>query len=430
MLKLLIKGGRIIDPAQNFNEIGDLLVEDGVVVQTGGKIGAKGVEVFDATGLVVAPGLIDLHVHLREPGLEAKEDIGSGTRAAAAGGYTTVCCMPNTKPVVDNAVLVAGLTRRAELEGRVNVRIIGALTKGQEGKELAEIGDMIAAGAVAISDDGSYVDNARVLRTGLEYSGMFDGVVVSHAEDKSLAEEGVMHEGAVSAMLGLKGRPSVSEDIAVARDIMLAEYTGAMLHIAHVSTQGAVELIRQAKRRGVRVTAEATPHHLTLTDEAVIGYSTATKVNPPLRAAEHQEALLAGLKDGTIDAIATDHAPHAFEEKDVEFRYAPSGFTGLETALGVMLTELYHSGKFTLDELIDRMAVGPARIFGLPGGSLKPGAPADITLIDPDLEWTVDSTRFYTRGKCTPFEGKNLKGKAVATMVGGRFVMKNGEMCE
>ncbi|HMM20948.1 MAG TPA: dihydroorotase [Selenomonadales bacterium] len=427
-MKLLLKGGRIIDPAQNVDLVGDVLVQDGRIAKVGGQIDPGDAEVLEARGLVVAPGLIDLHTHLREPGLEAKEDIGSGTRAAAAGGFTTICCMPNTRPVIDNAVLVAGVTQRAGLEGAVNVRVIGALTKGQEGKELAEIGDMIAAGAVALSDDGHFVESARIFRTGLEYAGMFDGVVVSHAEDESLAGDGYMHEGAVSAALGLRGRPAVSEDIAVARDVMLAEYTGALLHIAHVSTLGAVEIIRQAKRRGVRVTAEVTPHHLTLTDEAVLGFDPAAKVHPPLRSGEHVEALLAGLKDGTLDVIATDHAPHAFEEKDVEFRYAPSGFAGLETALGVVLTELYHTGKFTLPELIDRMAAAPARVFGLEGGTLKPGAPADITLFDPNQEWRVDSSLFYTRGKCTPFAGKSLKGKAVATIVGGRVVMKNGEV--
>lgn len=429
-MKLLLKGGRIIDPAQNIDMVGDILVQGGRIAEVGAKIEAQDAEILEAKGLVVAPGFIDLHTHLREPGLEAKEDIGSGTRAAAAGGFTTICCMPNTKPIIDNSILVAGVTQRAKMEGVVNVRVIGALTKGQEGKELAEIGDMIAAGAVALSDDGHYVENARILRTGLEYAGMFDGIIVSHAEDETLAGDGFMHEGAISAALGMKGRPAVSEDIAVARDVMLAEYTGGLLHIAHVSTEGSVEIIRQAKRRGVRVTAEVTPHHLALTDEAVMGFDPATKVNPPLRSSEHVEALIAGLKDGTIDVIATDHAPHAFEEKDMEFRYAPSGFAGLETALGVVLTTLYHTGKFSLMELIDRMAASPARVFGLEGGTLKAGAPADITIFDTDLEWQVDSKQFYTRGKCTPFESQPLKGKAVATIVGGRVVMKNGEVHE
>jgi dihydroorotase len=428
MLKLLLKGGRVIDPSRQLDAAQDILIVDGRIAAVGENLAPGDAAVMDVTGLVVVPGLVDMHVHLREPGLEAKEDIASGTRAAAAGGFTTVACMPNTKPIVDNAILVAGLTERARAEGLVNVRVIGALSKGQEGKELAEIGDMLQGGAVAISDDGRYVASARLLRTGLEYTGMFGRPVISHAEEESLAGDGFMHEGAVSAMLGLRGRPAVSEDIAVARDIMLAEYTGSPLHIAHVSTAGAVRLVREAKRRGVRVTAEATPHHLTLTDEAVIGYDPATKVNPPLRSAEHVQALIAGLADGSIDAIATDHAPHAFEEKDVEFRYAPSGFAGLETAVGVLLTGLYHSGKLPLADLIAKLTAAPARILGLEAGTLAVGAPADITVIDLEREWVVDSQKFYTRGKCTPFAGQKLKGRAVATIVAGRIVMQDGEV--
>jgi dihydroorotase len=427
-LKLLLKGGRIVDPTQNFDEIADILIEDGIISEIGETIRTTEVEIFDAQGLVIAPGLVDMHVHLREPGLEAKEDIASGTRAAAAGGFTTIACMPNTNPAVDSAILVSGILQRAQAEGVVNVKVIGALSKGQQGKELAEIGDMIASGAVAISDDGSPLDNNRLFKTGLEYTNMFGCPVISHAEDESLVDEGVMHEGAVSAMLGMKGRPSVAEDIAVARDIMLAEYTGSLLHIAHVSSKGAVELIRQAKRRGVKVTAEVTPHHLTLTDEVVKTFNTATKVNPPLRSADHVTALLEGLKDKTLDAIATDHAPHAFEEKDREYKQAPPGFAGLETALGVVLTGLYHTEKFTLLEIIERMSAAPSRILGLEAGVLKVGAPADITVIDPDLEWVVDSSTFYTKGKHTPFEKKILKGKAVATLVGGKFVMRKGKV--
>lgn len=429
-MKLLLKDGRIINPAQNFDSIGDILIENGRIVDIGTGLNSDGAEMYDAQGLVVAPGLVDMHVHFREPGLEAKEDVASGTRAAAAGGFTTVACMPNTKPVVDQAILVAGLMQRAQVEGVVHLKVIGALSKKQEGKELAEIGDMLLTGAVAISDDGHYVDDARLVKTGMEYTGMFNKPVISHAEDESLVAEGHMHEGAVSAMLGIKGRPSVAEDIAVARDIMLAEYTGSHVHIAHVSSKGAVELIRQAKKRGVKVTAEVTPHHLTLTDKEVASFNTSTKVNPPLRSEEHVTALLEGLKDGTIEAIATDHAPHAFEEKDMEFRYAPSGFAGLETALGVILTGLYHTGKFTLAEIIDRMATAPARILGIEAGVLQVGAPADITIIDPDIEWTVDSRQFYTRGKHTPFEGKKLKGRAVATIVSGKVIMQNGEVHE
>ena len=428
-MKLLLKGGTIIDPTQNYNQVADLLIENGLVSKIGENLSTAGVEVFDAQGLVIAPGFVDMHVHLREPGLEAKEDIASGTKAAAAGGFTTIACMPNAKPVVDQAIIVSGILHRAQLEGVVNVKVIGALSKGQQGKELAEIGDMILSGAVAISDDGSSLDNNRLFKIGLEYTSMFGCPVISHAEDESLVDEGVMHEGAVSAMLGMKGRPSVAEDIAVARDIMLAEYTDSQLHIAHVSSKGAVELIRQAKNRGVKVTAEATPHHLTLTDEAVKTFNTAAKVNPPLRSADHVAALLEGLKDGTLDAIATDHAPHAFEEKDIEFRQAPPGFAGLETALGVILTDLYHTGKFTLVEIVEKMSTAPASILNIEAGSLKAGAPADIAIIDTELEWTVDSSAFYTKGKHTPFDKKILKGKAVATIVSGKFVMRKGKVC-
>ncbi|MEN6413006.1 MAG: dihydroorotase [Veillonellales bacterium] len=427
-MKLLLKGGRIINPVENVDHIGDILIEAGRITAMGADLPADGAQVYDARGFVVAPGLVDMHVHLREPGLEAKEDVASGTRSAAAGGFTTVACMPNTKPVVDSSILVAGLLQRGQSEGVVNLKVIGALSKGEEGKEMAEIGDMLLAGAVAISDDGHYVDNARLLRNSMEYITAFGRPIISHAEDEALAGEGFMHEGAVSAMLGIKGRPSVAEDIAVSRDILLAEYTGASLHIAHVSSKGAVELIRQAKKRGVKVTAEATPHHLTLTDEAVTGFDTATKVNPPLRSRDHVEALRAGLKDGTIDAIATDHAPHAFEEKDQEYPFAPSGFSGLETAVGVVLTGLYHTGEFTLPELIYKMSTAPARILGIEAGVLKVGAAADITVIDPDKEWIVNSDTFYTKGKSTPFLGKRLKGKAVATIVGGKVIMENGEV--
>ena len=410
------------------DEVIDILIEDGRIVEIGSGLVAKDAEEFDAEGLIVAPGLIDMHVHLREPGLEAKEDIYSGTRAAAAGGFTTIACMPNTKPVIDNAILVSGLLQRAQTEGIVNVKAIGALSKGQEGHELAEIGDMIQSGAVAISDDGHYVESAKLFKNALEYTGMFNKPIISHAEDDSLASEGVMHEGAISAMLGLKGRPSAAEDIAVARDILLAEYTGSAVHIAHISTMGSVELIRQAKKRGVAVTAEVTPHHIALTDEAVVGFDVSAKVNPPLRPREHVDALIEGLKDGTIDAIASDHAPHAFEEKDREYIYAPSGFSGMETSLGVIITSLHHTGILTMKEIIEVMSTAPAKILQLDGGEIAVGKKADITIIDSNFEWIVDSKKFYTKGKHTPFEGKKLKGKAVATIVNGEFVMQSGEV--
>ena len=427
-MKLLFKGGRIVDPATGTDMIGDLLVEDGLIKEKGTSLPVNGAEVVDCKGLVVAPGLVDMHVHLREPGLEAKEDIASGTRAAAAGGFTTVACMANTRPIIDNSILVTGLQERARSEGVVNVAVIGAMTKAHEGKELSEIGDMKLAGAVAVSDDGHHVKSTRVFLSGLEYAAMFDCPVISHAEDESLASDGYMHEGAVSAVLGLPGRPAVAEEIAIARDITLAGYANAPLHIAHVSTREGVELIRQAKAKGLRVTAEATPHHLALTDKEVYGFDTATKVNPPLRSQEHVDALRAGLKDGTIDAIACDHAPHAFEEKDVEFRYAPSGFAGLETSLGVVLTEMYHTGQFTLNEVVERMAANPARILGLKSGTLVDGEVADVVVIDPDREWTVEPDAFYTKGKACPFAGRTLKGKAVLTVVDGKIVMREGRV--
>ena len=377
----------------------DILIEDEKIVKIGADLQSDDAEIFDATGLIIAPGLIDMHVHLREPGQEAKEDIGSGTRAAAAGGITTVACMPNTSPVIDNSVLVQGIAQRAQQDGVVKVKVVGALSKGQEGKELAEIGDMLEAGAVAITDDGHYVDSAKLLMNGLDYIARYDLPIISHAEDNTLTEDGVMHEGAVSAMLGMKGRPAVAEDIAVSRDILLAEYTNARIHIAHISSKGAVELVRQAKKRGVKVTAEVTPHHLTLTDEEIKNFNVAAKVCPPLRSQDHVQAMIEGLKDGTIDAIVTDHSPHAFEEKDREFKFAPNGFTGMETSLGVILTNLYHTGIMTIDEIIEKMSVAPAKILKLDAGNIEIGKIADLTVIDPEKTWKVDSNKFYSRGK-------------------------------
>ena len=425
-MKLLLKSGRVVNPATNFNDIVDILIEDEKIIKIGADLQSDDAEIFDATGLIIAPGLIDMHVHLREPGQEAKEDIGSGTRAAAAGGITTVACMPNTSPVIDNSVLVQGIAQRAQQDGVVKVKVVGALSKGQEGKELAEIGDMLEAGAVAITDDGHYVDSAKLLMNGLDYIARYDLPIISHAEDNTLTEDGVMHEGAVSAMLGMKGRPAVAEDIAVSRDILLAEYTNARIHIAHISSKGAVELVRQAKKRGVKVTAEVTPHHLTLTDEEIKNFNVAAKVCPPLRSQDHVQAMIEGLKDGTIDAIVTDHSPHAFEEKDREFKFAPNGFTGMETSLGVILTNLYHTGIMTIDEIIEKMSVAPAKILKLDAGNIEIGKIADLTVIDTEKTWKVDSNKFYSRGKFTPYDGEELKGKAVATIVNGKIVMENG----
>ena len=427
-MKLLIKGGRVINPAANFDETADVLIEDGKIIKIAKGIQDKADEVYEADGKVVAPGLVDIHVHLREPGQEAKEDFASGTQAAAAGGFTTICTMPNTKPVVDTAALVRSLKQRAADVGVVNVEIIGAVTKEQAGAELAEMGDMIDAGAVAFSDDGHFDSNAKVLLNAYDYLHAFDKVIINHEEEPTLVEDGVMNEGHRSAMLGLKGRPSVAEDIAVARDILLAEYADARVHVAHISTARSVDLVRQAKKRGVKVTAEATPQHLTMTEECVNLFDTSTKINPPLRAQKDCEAILAGLKDGTIDAIVTDHSPHAQEEKDREYIYAPSGFPGLETSLGVMLTDLYHAGKLELPTLISKMSYEPAKVLGLTAGTLTEGATADVTVIDPELEWQVDEKKFYTKGSHSPFAGRKLKGKAVLTVVKGQIVMQDGEV--
>ena len=398
-MKTLIKNGRVIDPSQNIDAIMDLLVEDGVIKEVAAEIKAAADEVYDADGLIVAPGLVDVHTHLREPGLEAKEDIVTGTMAAAAGGVTTIACMPNTKPVIDNSIIVSGIKERAAREGYVNVEVIGAISKGEEGKELAEMIDMSEKGAMAFSDDGHFVNSPRLFTLAAKYIGAFDKVLISHAIEPELGHEGYMHEGAVSARIGVPGIPAIAEDIAVARDCLIAEYTGAHVHIAHVASKGAVDIIRGFKKKGVNVTCEVTVHHLTLTDEACATYS-------------------------------TDHAPHAPEEKDVEFRYAPCGFTGLETSVGVVLTDLYHTNIFTINEIIGKMSTEPANIFALKAGSLKVGYPADVTIIDLNKEWTVDNTKFYTRGKVTPFQGKHCKGKAVATMVAGKFVMRDGEVCK
>jgi len=427
-VKLLIKGGRILDPANGVDITGDILVEDGKIIETGKKIAAKANETINAAGKLVVPGLIDIHVHLREPGLEAKETIATGTRAAARGGFTSIACMPNTKPVADNQAVIEFIKVRAAQSGVVNVFPIGAITKESRGAELAEIGDMKSVGVVALSDDGQPVANSDVMRRAMEYARMFDLPIISHSEDKDLVAEGVMNEGYMSTVLGLKGINRAAEEVMVARDIILSEVTGCPVHIAHISTAGSVRLVRAAKARGVKVTAEATPHHFTLTDEAVQGYDTATKVNPPLRTAEDVAAVKTGLADGTIDIIATDHAPHTQEEKDVEYNYAPFGMVGLETAIGLVFKELIEPGVLTLAEAIAKMTINPARLLRLNKGTLTAGADADITIIDPELEEEVRIEELASKGKNTPFAGWNLKGLPVATIVGGRVVMKERKM--
>lgn len=427
-MKVLLKGGRVMNPAVDFDETADVLIENGKVAKIAKDIPTDDADVYDVTGKLVTPGLIDLHVHFREPGQEAKEDFESGSKAAVAGGFTTVATMPNTNPVVDSAALVRSLKKRAEDVARCHVEIIGAVTKGQQGKELAELGDMVQAGAVAFSDDGHFDPTAKVLLNAYDYLHAFDKVIINHEEETSLVEDGVMNEGHRSAMLGMKGRPTVAEDIAVARDVMLAEYAGARVHVAHMSSARAVDIVRQAKKRGVRVTAEVTPQHLTMTDDCVNLYDSSTKINPPLRTQADCDALLAGLKDGTIDAIVTDHSPHAQEEKDREYMFAPSGFPGLETALGVMLTDLYHAGNLDLKTIISKMTWEPAKVFKLDAGTLNVGSAADITVIDLDNEWVVDAKNFYTKGSHSPFIGRKFKGKAVMTFVDGKMMMRDGKV--
>lgn len=426
-MRTLITGGRVIDPGRGIDEVLDLVIEGSQILQVErrgpAKKNAKVDRVIDATDKVVVPGLIDMHVHLREPGREDEETIATGTAAAARGGFTSICCMPNTEPVNDTASVTEYLLEQAQEVGVVNVFPIGCISKGQRGEELAEIGELTAAGCVGLSDDGRPVMNAELMRRAMEYAAMFDLPLLPHCEDLHLSARGVMHEGRVSTALGLKGIPSIAEAVMVGRDILLSEFTGARLHICHVSAAESVRLIREAKGRGLRVSAEVTPHHLVLTDEAVRGFDTNTKMNPPLRAAEDVALLRQALIDGTLEVIATDHAPHARSEKELEYDSAPFGIIGLETALGVILTELYHPGLLTLLQLVERMATNPARILKLKNkGTLTPGADADVTIIDPNREWIVEEGAFASKSKNSPFIGWKLKGMAVMTLVGGRVI--------
>jgi len=423
-MKLLIQGGRVIDPANNLDAELDILIKDGKISKIGKYLKTEGVEIFNASGRLVTPGLIDIHVHLRDPGYEYKEDIVSGTRAAAAGGFTSVACMPNTKPVLDNKSVAQYIIEKAEKEGFARVFPVGSITKGLEGDSLSEMGDMKGAGCVAFSDDGKPVTSGELMRCALEYSKPFNTVIISHAEDIDLVGKGVMNEGFVATELGLKGIPWVAEDAATARDVMLCEFTGARLHIAHVSTRGSVEIVRAAKKRGVRVTAEAAPHHFILTDEAVRGYNTNAKMNPPLRSAEDVAAVRQGLADGTLDAIATDHAPHHIDEKNVEFNIAMNGVVGLETALALTL-ELVSDKVIDLNRAIELLTSGPASVLNLPVGTLTVGAPADVTIIDPGKKWTVSANDLISKSKNTAFDQRKMKGAAIATILGGRLIQNN-----
>ena len=424
-MRLFIKNGHLIDPAASENTGMSVLIEDGRVAAwiRPNEPAPEGCDVFDASGLLVAPGFIDMHVHLREPGQEHKETIATGAAAAIAGGWTSVCPMPNTQPVNDNAAITRYMIEQGERAGLANVFPIGAITKSSDGAELAEMGEMKAAGAVAVSDDGRPVPNSGVMRRAMQYSRDFDLPVIDHCEDRSLASGGVMHEGRVSLLLGLKGMPALAEDTDVVRDILLAKETGAKLHIAHISTMGAIEAVRRAKNEGLPVTCEVAPHHFSLTDRAVEGYDTNTKMAPPLRSEEHLQAILEAVKDGTIDAIATDHAPHHRDEKALEFDRAPFGIIGLETAVGLAFNELVHKGIIGLERLVEMFSANPARIFKLEGrGTLRVGSIADITIIDPDAKWTYSNAESRSKSRNSPFDGWNFTGRSVATIVGGRIV--------
>ena len=427
-MRLLIKGGRILDPGR-YQGPGDVLIENGIIQSVGAELIQNenlpnSFTVLDAKGLFVVPGFVDLHVHLREPGFEYKETIATGTASAVAGGFTSICCMPNTKPVNDNQSVTELILSKAALAKKANVFPIGAITKGSEGQELAEIGELSAAGCVAISDDGRPVMNSLVMRRAMEYARAFGMPVIDHCEDLHLTAGGCMNEGLISTELGIPGIPAASEEVMVARNLALAELTGAQVHLAHLSTAGSVRLTQEAKGRGISVTAEACPHHFSLTDEATRTFNSNAKMNPPLRTREDVEAIKKGLADGTIDAIATDHAPHAVQEKQLEFDTAPFGIIGFETALPLTLA-LVGEGVLTLETAISKLTVEPARAFGLKKGTLAPGADGDVTLIDPDAPWVVDPNQFYSKSRNTPFTGWNVRGKVVATVVGGTVVYES-----
>ncbi|MGB4592700.1 MAG: dihydroorotase [Coriobacteriia bacterium] len=427
-MALLLKNGRVVDPSAGVDMVADIVIRDGVIVQIGHDLSIPKGETLDVSEKVILPGLVDLHAHLREPGREDEETVASGSAAAAHGGFTALCAMPNTSPVCDNGSKVRFLVERAAEEGHVRVYPIGAVTKGQEGTALAEIGDMLAEGAVAFSDDGRGVQSSGMTRIAMDYLKAFDAVLVSHCEDESLSKGGVVNEGVVSTRMGLVGWPAAAEEIMVARDIRLAELTGCRLHIAHLSTAGSLALVREAKARGVRVTCEVTPHHLFLDEDGLSGYDTNLKMNPPLRTAEDRAALVEGLIDGTIDAIATDHAPHAPHEKELEFELAPFGTTGIETALPLVSTHLVATAKLTWADVARVMCHGPRAAFGLPAVRLEAGQIADITIVDPEARVEVTADWFASKSRNSAFLGHKLLGRASEVLVGGYFALKGGKV--
>ena len=422
---LLLKGGRLLDPSTRTDAVGDILLRDGKIESVGGNLAAPdGATIVDCSGKVVAPGFIDVHCHLREPGREDVETIATGARAAAAGGFTAVCAMPNTDPVTDNQAAIGFVLKQGRAAGAARVYPIGAISIGEKGEQLAEFGEMVGAGAVAVSDDGKPVVSAQLMRTALEYARAFGIPVADHCEEPTLAAGGAMNEGLVSARLGLKGIPSEAEEIMAIRDILLARRTGGHVHLCHMSTRGSVELIRWGKERGINVTAEVCPHHISLTEDEVEGYDTNAKMNPPLRTLDDVEALREAVKDGTIDVIATDHAPHHNDEKEREFSEAPNGIIGLETALAVNITWLVAAGVISLETLIDKMACAPAKLFHLDGGTFRKGALGDVTVFDPTAAWKVDASAFRTKGRNTPYQGRTLTGLVTCTVVDGRVVFQ------